>query len=86
MLLEVIFDSFVNKLEFRVLPVLLRAFEIRLFILDFKLSPKSVEMDEFSELELIANTLGNDGDRINDIVNVMMIAYKRAIIFNTTVF
>jgi hypothetical protein len=85
-LLEVILDSFVNELEFRALPVLLRAFEIKLFILGFRSSPKLVDIDEFIEFELIANTFGNDGDKINDIVNDMMIAYILAIMFNTTLF
>ena len=61
------------------LSVSFRALEIRSCILDFRLSLKPDVMEELNEFDWLANTVTNDEVNIEEIINITMIQYKRAI-------
>jgi hypothetical protein len=70
-LLEVRLDALVNILEFRTLPVSFSAFDIRLFILDFKSVEKSFVA--FIGLVSVAKTFTNDKVKIYNILSTIII-------------
>jgi hypothetical protein len=74
--LDVRLDSLFWELELIMLLVLFKALEIRLFILDFRLSVKSFDIESV-EFCSMANTITNEL-KINNIDNVIMIPYKIA--------
>jgi hypothetical protein len=74
--LDVRLDPLLRELEFNILLVSFKAFEIRVFILDFKFLVKLlvIEAVEFSSM---ANTVTYEL-KINDVAKVIMIPCRKA--------